>query len=113
MKVTDKRIIQALRASGVCKTHAAKMLGISLQSLNYHLKTKPKLQEVFEEVREETTDLAESSLIALLREHNVVATIFYLKTLAKQRGYKENVDDIGNLDDINESLKSIGEKLPG
>lgn len=112
MKVSDKKIEEALRACGVCKTHAAKMLGVSLNALCGRIKSSKHLTEVFDEVKAETTDLAESSLIQLIREKNVAATIWYLKTIGKDRGYTESVDNLGDLDQINESLKLIGERLP-
>ena len=42
-----------------------------------------------------TTDLAESKLVEQIREGNMTAIIFYLKTKAKARGYVERLEQTG------------------
>lgn len=48
--------------------------------------------EKVEEVAESSLDFAESKLKQLINEGNPTATIFYLKTKGKKRGYVEQTD---------------------
>lgn len=48
--------------------------------------------EKVEEVAESCLDFAESKLKQLIHDGNVTATIFYLKTKGKKRGYVEQTD---------------------
>ena len=51
-----------------------------------------------EDIQETTVDMAESKLLTSINEGNVAASIFYLKTKGKKRGYVEQhyVDVNGN-----------------
>ena len=48
-----------------------------------------------EEIREMRLDFAESALMTLIKEGNVAATIFFLKTQGKKRGYVERQEVTG------------------
>ena len=52
----------------------------------------PELRELCNELSETFIDEAESQLYKHIRQGNVVATIFFLKTKARQRGYTERFD---------------------
>jgi len=53
-----------------------------------------KFKEVYEEIQERMIDLVEDSLRAQIAAKNTVATIFFLKTKAKHRGYVERVENV-------------------
>ena len=51
-----------------------------------------ELRELVNELTETFIDEAESQLYKHIREGNVVATIFFLKTKARHRGYSERLE---------------------
>ena len=53
--------------------------------------TRP-LKEVLSDAREDALDLAESKLMEAIRNGNLTAIIFFLKTRGKSRGYSERGD---------------------
>ena len=52
----------------------------------------PPLKEVLSDAREDALDLAESKLMEAIRNGNLTAIIFFLKTRGKSRGYSERGD---------------------
>jgi len=55
----------------------------------------PEFKELCDQVDEDVLDLGESVLYELVKEKNVVATIFLLKTRGKKRGYVERLETTG------------------
>jgi len=53
------------------------------------LKSDPVYKAAVESIQESVIDFAESHLYKLVKEGNPAATIFYLKTKGKKRGYIE------------------------
>src|SRR5690606_5307349 len=49
----------------------------------------PEFAEAVNEINEVSLDFVESTLFKLIAKGNVAATIFFLKTRAKRRGYTE------------------------
>ncbi len=52
----------------------------------------PELRELVDELSESFIDEAENKLYEAIRAGNVVATIFFLKTKARHRGYSERLE---------------------
>ena len=50
----------------------------------------PEFAEREEDIREGVIDMAECKLIELMKDGNIAATIFFLKTQGKSRGYIES-----------------------
>jgi hypothetical protein len=90
---TRKRaMLSALESSlGVVST-ASKAVGISRQTHYDWLKTDETYRKSVEGIEDQTLDFAESHLHQLIEAGNVVATIFYLKTKGKRRGYVERIE---------------------
>ena len=91
-KVHEEQIERALRASGGNQSEASKMLRVSASAICQRIAGSEHLQQVAQEIREEITDIAETTLIKKIKEGNLIATIFYLKCQGKGRGYVEQVD---------------------
>ncbi len=89
-KCSQKQVIDALIAADGAITIAAKRLGTSYRHLKKYIDANDKLTEVLHGIEESNLDAAESALFAAIREGNVTATIFYLKTKGKGRGYVEH-----------------------
>jgi hypothetical protein len=64
-------------------------------SMRNYIKRHPALQRVVEEVVEDNLDLAEHKLLAGINADNMTATIFYLKTKGRARGYVERREQTG------------------
>ncbi len=82
-------MLEALEVSlGIVST-AAKKANID-RTIHYDwLKSDPEYKAAVESIQESVIDFAESHLYKLVKEGNPAATIFYLKTKGKKRGYIE------------------------
>ena len=87
-ELTPKRtMLDALECSlGIVST-ACEKAGISRQTHYNWLKDDPEYKEAVRAIEERTIDFAESHLHALIKDKNPAATIFFLKTKGKTRGY--------------------------
>lgn len=86
---TKKALVEALEKSlGVVST-ACKAAGISRDTHYRWLKEDPEYKAQVEELSEVAIDFAESHLHKLIKDGNPAATIFFLKTKGKSRGYVE------------------------
>ena len=88
-RITDSQIAEALRKSNGYISHAAKILGVSHSAVSKRIRKSEKLQEILEEKRNEMIEFAENKLFELVKEGNITAIIFTLKTLGKDRGWTE------------------------
>lgn len=79
-------------------THACKIAEISRETHYRWLREDENYKQWIEEIPELTLDFAENALYKLINSGNVAATIFYLKTKGKHRGYieKQEVEYSGN-----------------
>ncbi len=87
-----KSMLAALEKSLGVVTTAAKSCGID-RNLHYDwLKDDPEYKAAVLALNNVTLDFAESKLHALINEGNPTATIFFLKTKGKERGYVETTE---------------------
>lgn len=94
-KFTVAQVAKALRASLGVHSYAARRLCCSPSTIKSYVVGSKELQQVIDEVQEETLDLAEEKLHAKLKSGNMTAIIFYLKTKGKGRGYIERSEHSG------------------
>ena len=88
MDAQKKAMVAAMeKALGVVTT-ACKTVGISRQT-HYNWLQDPDYAAAIEDVGEVAVDFAESHLHKLIKDGNPAATIFFLKTKGKGRGYVE------------------------
>jgi len=84
-----KAMVAALEKSlGVVST-ACKAVDISRQTHYRWMREDDEYKTAVEELSEVAVDFAESHLHKLIRDGNPAATIFFLKTKGKGRGYVE------------------------
>ncbi|MBY0562446.1 hypothetical protein [Hyphomicrobium sp.] len=88
-RFTNAQIIEALRLSAGIITGAADILKTSRQTVAKYIENSEELQQALEQVNHRTLDIAESKLMSAINSGNLTATIFYLKTKGKSRGYTE------------------------
>ena len=90
---TIEQIAEALEHSAGIFTVAAKMLGCAPNTISNKVRVSKKLRKLVAEIKYKTLDLAEAQLLKKLKEGNMTAIIFYLKTQGKERGYVERVQE--------------------
>jgi DNA-binding Lrp family transcriptional regulator len=95
VKLSDAKIIKALEKNAGVITAAAESLGMDRASLSRRINKSEKLKTACEEISESMVDLAEGKLLLALRNGNMTAIIFYLKTKGKARGYIERSEFTG------------------
>jgi len=86
---TKKALIEAMQASMGIVSSACKKVGVSRTTYYEYCKQDPEFKKAVEETAEMALDFAETSLMKQIKNENTAATIFYLKTKGKQRGYIE------------------------
>ena len=97
---TKKELLSALQSSlGVVST-ACEKLGISRTTYYKYYNEDKSFKERVDNISEATIDFAESKLFELIKSGNVTATIFFLKTKGKNRGYIEKQDSSENSNNI-------------
>jgi transposase-like protein len=101
------KILEIFASSfGLSVDSACKIVDISRNTFYNWLKEDQKFKETYEALGESILDLAEASLIKQIQEMNTTATIFYLKTKGKKRGYIEQ----GNVLRVNTNLQEMETK---
>lgn len=95
---SDAAIIEALRASGGVVTVAAQLLGCAPNTIRRQIKQNPTMAAAWQEVRDETLDLAESQLLRAIRAGDMRAIMFFLKTQGRGRGYGSTVQIGGSVE---------------
>ena len=90
-----KGIIEALEKSLGVVTTACKKMGIGRTQFYHWLKDDEDFRTEVEDIQNIALDFAESQLHKQIGEGNTSATIFYLKTKGKNRGYIERQEITG------------------
>jgi len=90
-----KAMVEALEKSlGIVST-AAKQVGISRDTHYRWLKEDAEYKDQVEGIADLALDYVESQLFKSIGNHSDAATIFYLKTKGKKRGYIERQEITG------------------
>lgn len=103
-----KMMLEALEASGGNIKTAAKAVGIARHTHYDWLKSDDEYKQAVEDIVEGCIDDVESVLYEAIRAKDITATIFFLKTRAKSRGYTEKVEQ---LTEVKAEVKQEGEQL--
>lgn len=88
-RITNAKIIDALRETHGNFMLSAKKLGCSRVMIWSRVKKSEELQKVVEDEREGMVDIAEGALYSSLLNQDPWAVQFTLKTRGKDRGYVE------------------------
>lgn len=94
-KLKAEEAAEAIRQAGGISSIAAKNLGVSPQTVQRYARDYQSCADAQEQARQHNLDLAETKLLANIRDGNMTAIIFYLKTQGKDRGYSERVESTG------------------
>lgn len=90
-----KSMLDHLEKSLGVVTTAARNTGIHRDTHYTWLKADAEYCATVKSMKEVSVDFAEAMLFKLIQEGNVAATIFYLKTQGKHRGYIERQEVTG------------------
>jgi len=90
-----KAIIDALEKSLGVVTTACKNVGIGRTTFYEWMKDDQEFEQEVNEIQNIALDFAESQLHKQIGEGSTAATIFYLKTKGKKRGYIERQEITG------------------
>ena len=71
-------------------THACKIVGIARSTQYDWLRNDEEYKLAVESTSDLVLDMAESSLFKQINKGNAAATIFFLKTRGKKRGYEQD-----------------------
>jgi hypothetical protein len=82
-------LIDAMQKSMGVVTEACKVANISRTSFYLYYNNDPVFQKACDECEHIALDFAESQLYKQIKDGSTTATIFYLKTKGKHRGYIE------------------------
>ena len=94
-KYTQEEMIEALEESKGLIAPAARALGCSRDTIRSYLEEYPAVGQAKLDQREAVTDMAENSLYEAIRRGEAWAVCFYLKCMAKDRGYVERAELTG------------------
>jgi hypothetical protein len=97
--ITKKELIVALEKSLGIVTTACKSVNIARSTFYEWLKDDPEFKKAVDDIGDIALDFAESKLHTQISDSNTAATIFYLKTKGKKRGYieKQEIEHQGGI----------------
>jgi hypothetical protein len=92
----DEKIAKVYAGCRGSLTKTAANLDTSRTTLYARMQNSPDLKRLMAEQLESRLDLAEDSLMTLVKKKDFQATKFYLETIGKKRGYGKSVEITGN-----------------
>lgn len=96
--ILKKEILKALEKSLGIVTTACKSVGIARSTYYEWLANDPVFKANVNDISEVCLDFTESALLKQIEDGNTSATIFYLKTKGKKRGYVERQEVVQRVD---------------
>jgi hypothetical protein len=94
-KYTQEEMIKALEESKGLIAPAARALGCSRDTIRSYLEEYTAVAQAKLDQREAVTDMAENALYQAILDREAWAVCFYLKCMAKDRGYVERAELTG------------------
>lgn len=109
-----KQLIIALEKSLGVVTTACKQVDVSRSTFYNYLRNDPEFKKAVDDIENISLDFAESQLHKQIKDGSTTATIFYLKTKGKHRGYVERTENINRNYEVDaDPLKEFREALKG
>ena len=93
-----EHLIVALTKSLGIVSNACEIANISRTTYYKYYNSDEQFKEQVKSIGDEAIDFVESQLFELIKNGNVAATIFFLKTKGKKRGYSEKQEFDANED---------------
>ena len=95
MRVTDKRMLDAIKKNGGAVYLAARELGCAPNTIYNRMERVPSIKQAVEDARGEVVDYAEQKLRLAILNGEPWAIAMALKTIGKHRGYVERQEVTG------------------
>lgn len=95
MKLNVTSVSDALKKTGANVSAAARELGVSRTALYDFVSKHQNLKTILTDERESLVDVAEGALKKQVESGEAWAVCFTLKTIGKNRGYVERVEQTG------------------
>ena len=95
MRVTDKRMLDAIKKNGGAVYLAARELGCAPNTIYNRMEKVPAMKQAVEDARGEVVDYAEQKLRLAVLNGEPWAIGMTLKTIGKSRGYVERQEVTG------------------
>jgi hypothetical protein len=94
-----KELINAMEICHGIVSDACKSIGVSRVTYYEYYKKDEEFKKSIDDIENTVLDFVESKLFELIEKKDVAATLFYLKTKGKKRGYieKSEIDHNINL----------------
>ena len=105
----QRKFLKALEKTLGVVSAAARIAKMSPDTHYNWLKTCPDYAEKYNQIKEIAIDFAETSLFKQIENQDTAATIFYLKTQAKSRGYIEQ-DKVINVNTTLDEISKVSEE---
>ena len=94
---SKEQLVDACRRSNGIMSGVCVILGVSWHTAERYIKSCPEAAEAFHGAKETVKDVAESALIRVINDpthpRHLDAVMFALKTLAKDRGFTEKIEN--------------------
>ena len=87
-----KQLIEVLEKNLGVVQSACNTVGIHRSTFYSYYNNDPKFRSAVDEIEGISLDFAESQLFKQIKDGNITAIIFYLKTKGKKRGYVEKTE---------------------
>jgi len=107
--ILKKAMLEALEKSLGIVTTACKQVGIHRSTYYDWFNNDSDFKRQVEDIQNICLDFSESALLKLIEEGNVSATIFYLKTKGKKRGFVERQEIVQRVD-IETELQELSDE---
>ncbi|HIM57944.1 MAG TPA: hypothetical protein EYJ00_01275 [Gammaproteobacteria bacterium] len=108
-QLKKEQILQALTKSlGIVSTACASV-GMSRTTYYKYYNDDKDFKALVNDIGDIALDCAESQLLELIKEKNITAIIFYLKTKGKKRGYVEK-QEVGQNSNTITGIKLVDDK---
>ena len=94
-RIKKKLMLEALQQTLGVVSAACMQVGIERKTHYRWMESDKKYKAEVEDLTNVALDFAESKLLGQIKSNNTAATIFYLKTKGKKRGYVEQIEHTG------------------
>jgi len=92
---TADKIIKAIQESEGLLTRAAQKAGVTYKTIWEYCQLSEEVRQARDDSKERMLDFTEGKLFEKIREGEMVAILFFLKTQGKKRGYIERSEITG------------------
>jgi len=93
-----QKVIEALERSLGIVTPACKEIGISRETFYKWYRQDDEFKRSVDDINEIALDFAENQLLKKIKEGSERSILFYMKYKARKRGYTEDINITGNID---------------